>query len=88
LQINRSAIKQNRQNEKHRAHNKEFKTEIKTVARRIRESVDAKKKEDAEKGYSQLVSLIDRAVTKGLIKINTAARKKSRMYHLVKKISA
>ncbi len=54
--------------------------------RKIRESVDAKKKEDAEKNYSELVRLVDKAVTKGLFKKNTAARKKSRLFHLIKKI--
>jgi small subunit ribosomal protein S20 len=87
LQINRSAIKSDKQNEKRRIHNKSFKTEVKSVIRKIRESVEAKKKEDAEKSYSELVKLVDSAVTKGLFKKNTAARKKSRMYHLIKKIA-
>jgi small subunit ribosomal protein S20 len=88
LQINLSGIKRNRQNEKRRVHNKSFKTEVKSIARKIREAVDAKKKEDAEKSYSELVKLVDSAVTKGLFKRNTAARKKSRMYHLISKIAS
>jgi small subunit ribosomal protein S20 len=86
LQINKSAIKSQKQSEKKRIHNKSFKTEVKSVVRKIRESVDAKKTEDAQKGYSELVKLVDSAVTKGLFKKNTAARKKSRMYHLIQKI--
>ena len=88
MQINLSAEKRNKQNEKRRIHNKSFKTEVKSIARKIRESCDAKKKEDAEKSYAELVRLVDSGVTKGLFKRNSAARKKSRMYHLIQKIAA
>jgi small subunit ribosomal protein S20 len=87
LQINRSALKRNRQNHKRRIINKSFVSEIRTVARKIRESVEAKKKEDAEKIYKEIVTLIDGGVTKGLFHRNNAARKKSRLYKLVNSIN-
>ena len=83
MQINRSAEKRNRQNHKRRIINKSFKSEVRTNARKIRESIEANKKEDAEKTYKDIVILIDSAVTKGLYHINNAARKKSRLYKLV-----
>jgi small subunit ribosomal protein S20 len=85
LQVNPSAIKRNKQNEKRRIHNKSFKTEVKSVARKIRESVAARKRDEAEKSYAELVKLVDSGVTKGIFKRNTAARKKSRFYHLIGK---
>jgi len=39
----------------------------------------AGKKDEAEKLYKEAVSIIDKAAGKGLIKKNTAARRKSRI---------
>ncbi len=47
--------------------------------------IDAKKNEEAQKIINQSIKEIDRAISKGIIKKNTGARKKSR---LMKKLNA
>jgi small subunit ribosomal protein S20 len=84
VQVNRSAIKRRKQNEKRRLRNRIVKAKIKTWARKIRESVANNKKDDALKVYEEYISLVDRAVSKGVYHKNNAARKKIRLYHLIK----
>jgi len=81
-----SAAKRQRQNEKRRLRNRTIRSRIRGSARKLIELVNEKKKDEAELQYKELTSLIDRAVSKGVYHKNTAARKKSRMYRLLKKI--
>jgi ribosomal protein S20 len=55
--------------------------------RKAREAADVNNSEEASKVFEEFRGLIDRAVTKGIYHINNAARKKSRMYSMVKKIA-
>ena len=84
---NLSAIKREKQNEKRRLRNKIIKSRIKTWSRKVREAVSVKNSEVALKNFIEFASLMDRAVSKGIYHKNNAARKKSRMYHLVKSLS-
>jgi len=45
--------------------------------------VDDKKQDEALKKLTELSSFLDKAVSKGIYHRNTAARKKSRMHHLL-----
>jgi|TARA_B100001079_G_scaffold31539_1_gene23821 small subunit ribosomal protein S20 len=45
----------------------------------VKNVLSATNPEDAEKLYKETVSIIDKAASKGLIKKNTAARRKSRI---------
>ncbi|WP_026389787.1 30S ribosomal protein S20 [[Acholeplasma] multilocale] len=65
-------------NEKSRLANKAFKSEIKTA---IKKASIAKKEEAANAAelVTTAVSLIDKGVKKGILKMNKAAREKSRL---------
>lgn len=53
----------------------------------VRKLVIAKNIDEAKKNLSEAYKAIDKAMKKGVIKKNTAARKKSRLAQLVKKAS-
>ena len=80
---NLSAEKSDRQGEKRRLRNKMIKSRAKTLVKDFVELVDGKKKEEAQKALVHLSSFLDQAVSKGVYHRNTAARKKSRMHHLL-----
>ena len=85
---NLSAEKSDRQGEKRRLRNKMIKSRAKTLAKDFVELVDGKKKDEAGKLLVTLSSFLDKAVSKGVYHKNTAARKKSRMYHLLSGLKA
>ena len=80
---NLSAEKSDRQGEKRRLRNKMIKSRAKTLVKGFTELVDAKKRDEASKALAELSSFLDKAVSKGVFHGNTAARKKSRMHHLL-----
>ena len=86
MQVNRSAIKRQKQNERKRMANKIVKSRVKKWIRNIRESVTNNSIDDAKKYYGEFQVLIDRAVNKGIYHKNNAARKKARLSKLIKKI--
>ncbi len=80
---NLSAEKSDRQGEKRRLRNKMIKSRAKTLVKQFTGLVDEKKKEEAQKMLLEVSSFLDKAVSKGIYHRNTAARKKSRMSHLL-----
>ena len=73
----KSQIKRNKQNEKRHQRNKAVKSELKTLIRRFREAADAGNKDAALEACRVAARKLDKAVSKGVIHANTAARKKS-----------
>jgi small subunit ribosomal protein S20 len=88
LARNLSAEKSDRQGEKRRLRNKMIKSRAKTLVKDFVELVGEKKAEDARRKLAEVSSFLDKAVTKGIIHRNTAARKKSRMNHLLGSLKA
>ncbi|MDR1955502.1 MAG: 30S ribosomal protein S20 [Treponema sp.] len=76
---NSSAFKRHRQSEERRMRNKAVKSSVRTITKKF--VVLAQKKELGEAGAAlkEMIKKIDTAAQKGIIKKNTAARKKSRM---------
>jgi len=68
-----------------RAKNFAVKSSVKTATRKVVETATAGKAEDAKALLTKATSVIDKAVAKGVIHKNAAARKKSR---LAKKVNA
>lgn len=62
-----------------------MRTAIKKVQAQVAESAGA---DDVKKSLSEVYGLIDKAVTKGVLKKNTASRYKSRLTRLANKQSA
>ncbi len=65
--------------------NKSEKSEVKTYIKNLNALLDAGKIEESEAVFSATMSVIDKAVTKGIFAKNTAANKKS---GLAKKLNA
>ncbi len=74
-----SALKRARQTEKRTARNRASKSRLRTELRRLRESLTAGDKAKAQEVFKSTVSAIDKAIQKGVIHANTAARYKSRL---------
>ncbi len=74
-----------RQNLKRQQRNRAVKLSIKQDVRAARKACEAKNAETAAETLARLTSKLDKAARKGIIKKNTAARKKSR---LTKKINS
>jgi len=81
--ITKSAKKALRQSKKRRARNIQKKKIIKKSLKEIKKIVSEKKNEEAKKLLPQVYKLLDKAAKTGLIKKNTAARKKSRITKLI-----
>lgn len=79
MPIIKSAIKRARQAEKRRSHNLVVKHAVKKDIKAVMTALDAKDTKAVEEALRSAVSEIDRAVKKGTLHINTAARKKSRL---------
>jgi small subunit ribosomal protein S20 len=75
-----SAQKQNRKMIKHRARNRAAMAALRTAVKKARTAVDDKAAEAAGL-IKQAVSIIDSAVTKGILKRRTASRYVSRLAH-------
>ena len=69
-------IKRERQDKKRRARNIAQMSKLKTAIKKVTSATNHKK---AEVDYIAAVKQIDKAASKGLIKKNTAARRKSRI---------
>ena len=88
-----SAEKRHRQSEERRIRNKAVKTSVRTSAKKFvvlaqkagRSPTEAG---EAEAALKDMIKKIDTAAQKGIIKKNTAARKKSRMQRLFNSIKA
>ena len=84
--ITKSAKKALRQNKKRRVQNIRQKKAFKDIIKNIRKLALENKKKEAEKLLPEAYKAIDKATKTGVIKKNTAARKKSRLTKLVNKI--
>lgn len=74
-----SAKKRNRQNEKRRQRNQTVRTRTRTFTKRARQAIESGDIAAAEKAVKDAASQLDRAVSKGVIHENNAARRKSRL---------
>ena len=61
------------------------KDQVAKTIKQLKKLVNEKKVTDAEKLFPQVQKILDKAAKTGLIKKNTASRKKSRLSALVKK---
>jgi small subunit ribosomal protein S20 len=82
----KSAAKRMRTSEKSRIQNTNVRTSIKSLRAKVFEAFNAKNKETAEKLYREYCSLLDKSAKKGIIKSNTAFRRKARAAAHVKSL--
>jgi small subunit ribosomal protein S20 len=88
MPITKSAKKALRQNVKRRARNLIYKKKMRDLIKKVRDLVSEKKNEEAKKLLSQIYKVLDKSAKVGVIKKNTASRKKSRLTKLVEKKEA
>ena len=74
--------------ERNRLRNQAFRTSIKTAVKKVLELAKAEDKDALKSALSKAYQLCDKAVSKGILHKNTAARKKSRLTKAVNKIQA
>ena len=81
----RNAKKALRQSERRRVRNKAAKEQIAYLFRRVRKALEAQDTDKVKAWLPKALKAVDKAAGKGIMKKNTAARKKSR---LMKKVNA
>ena len=74
-----SALKAHRQSLKHREHNRQFRSRLRTALKNVREAIDGNDPAAAKTALKGAISLIDRMASKGVIHRNAAGRYKSRL---------
>jgi small subunit ribosomal protein S20 len=77
-----SAEKRHRQSEERRIRNKAVKSSVRTSVKKFTLLVQQKDSGEAEAALKDMISKLDSAARKGIIKKNAASRKKSRMQRL------
>lgn len=75
----KSAGKRARSNAKKAARNKSIKSRVKTLEKKYLTLVGAGKVEDAKKAFADVASAYDKAAKGGVIKKESASRKRSRL---------
>ncbi len=79
-----SAKKRMRQDIVRRARNRSTKSTLRTLLRKVRAAIDAKKLDESEAEFRALVKKLDQAADANVIHANAAARTKSRLSHAIK----
>lgn len=84
----KSAIKRARQNEKLRQHNASARSRLRTYVKKVIKAVETGDSNAAKEAFASAQPIIDKAVSKGIIHKNKAARIKSRLNAKVKSLAA
>lgn len=84
----KSAQKRVRQTIKRNARNRSVRSALRTAIKKYRELLESNDLEAASAQFPQIQKEIDKAVTKGILHANTAARKKSRLAAALKRAQA
>ena len=87
MPIKKSAAKALRQSEKRAERNMKIKANISWLKRQFLKAIATKKKKEAVDFYAKLQKSFDRAVQKGVLKKNTVARSKSRLFKKLNSLS-
>ncbi|MBI5005087.1 MAG: 30S ribosomal protein S20 [Candidatus Lloydbacteria bacterium] len=87
MPITASAKKALRSSFRKKAFNDRRKSAMKEEIKKFGKLIDAKNKKEAESLLPRLYKAIDKAAKRGVIKKNTAARKKSRIAYCISKLS-
>ena len=85
MATHKSALKRHRQSLKRRAENRQKKSTLKTAIKNV---INAPNKEAAMQAYNQVVSLLDKLATKGIIHKNKASNQKSKLAKFINKLPA
>jgi len=84
----KSAMKRIRQSEKRRVRNAAVRSTVRTSVKSVRAAIESSQADQARATLLRTVQILDKAVTKGVIHENTAARKKSRLTRQVNALAS
>ncbi|MEP7270491.1 MAG: 30S ribosomal protein S20 [Acidobacteriota bacterium] len=84
----KSAEKRDRQNARRNERNTAGKTKLRSQIKKLRSAISHNKADDAKALHGATIAVIDKAVQKGILHRNTAARHKSRLTVHVNKLAA
>jgi len=79
MPIKKSAIKALRKSKKRHQKNISVRSALKTQTKQVERLMSAKKLDEAKTALRKLTSMLDKAVSRGMVHRNTASRKKSRL---------
>ena len=86
--IHKSTIRRARQSEKRQARNRAALSAVKGLVKKVHTAVTEKKVDDAKSSLQLATSALSKAVTKGVMKPNTASRRIARLTLHVNSLSA
>jgi len=86
--IHKSTIRRARQSEKRQERNRGTLSAVKGLVRKLQTAIAEKKVEDAKASLREATSALSKAVTKGVLKANTASRRISRLTLRVNSLTA
>ena len=84
MAITKAAKKAIRQSKRKRIRNFQKKTELKNLLKEVKNFIVQRKIEEVKKLLPKIYKTLDKAAKTGLIKKNTASRKKSRITKLIR----
>ncbi len=79
MPIKKAAFKGLRQSKKHAERNTLAKLQIADARRALRKALDGKEADKAEAAAKNAIKLLDKAYSRGIMKLNTISRLKSRL---------
>ena len=88
MAIHPSAIKRHRQSLKRRSINKDIKSRIRTLIKKARQAIEAKDRDGISVQLREVNRALGKAVSKGVLKRNTAARWLSRLARSASRLAA
>ncbi|HEU4683191.1 MAG TPA: 30S ribosomal protein S20 [Nitrospira sp.] len=86
--IHKSTIRRARQAERRRVRNRGTLTAVKSIVKKVEAAVADKKVDEAKASLREATSALSKAVSKGVLKRNTASRRISRLTHAVNSLAA
>jgi len=86
--VHKSTIKRARQAEKRHLRNRAVLTSVKSAMKKVMTAVDEKNADEAKTLLREATSALHKAVTKGVLKRNTASRRISRLASTVNALTA
>lgn len=87
MPVKQAAFKALRQDKKRAERNRVAKLEIRDARRAVRKALEAGKVKEAGEAAKKAVRLLDKAYSRGIMKLNTISRVKSRLLATVAKAS-
>lgn len=88
MPVTKSAQKALRKEKRRRARNRIYKEKMKTLVKETKSLIEEKKTEEARKILPRLYKILDKSAKVGVIKKNTASRKKARITKLLNKLGS